>query len=87
MKLAYPTVCRTLFTKLCPDYSDQPHAALDLIKQVSFDPNGNPISATVYAYHTRLMNAARPFTSERYYPVSLCAKFIDGLDPRLIPGF
>ena len=36
MKLAYLTVCKTLFTELCPDYSDQPHAALDLIKQVSF---------------------------------------------------
>ena len=37
MKLAYLTICKTLFTELCPDYSNQPHAALDLIKQVSFD--------------------------------------------------
>jgi len=63
MKLAYPTVCKTLFTELCPDYSDHPHAALDLIKQVSMDSNGNLVSASVYAYHTRSMNAARPFTS------------------------
>ena len=33
------------------------------------------------------MNAARPFTTERFYPISLCAKFIEGLDPRLVPGF
>ena len=41
MKLAYQTVCKTLFTEICPDYSNQPHAALNLIKQVSVDANGN----------------------------------------------
>ncbi len=87
MKLAYATVCKTMFTKLCSDYSDQPHAALDLIKQVSIDPNGNPVSAPISAYYMRLMNAARPFTSERHFPISLCAKFIEGMDPRLLPGF
>jgi hypothetical protein len=88
MKLAYPTVCKTLFTELCPNYSDQPHAAaLDLIKKVSTNSNGNLVSASIYAYHTRLMNAARPFTSERIYPISMCAKFMEGMDPRLVPGF
>jgi hypothetical protein len=87
MKLAYKTVCKTMFTKLCPDYSDQTHAALDLIKQVSIDSNGNPVTASIYAYHARLMNAARPFTSERDYPISLCAKFMEGMDPRLVTGF
>ena len=47
MKLAYPTVCKTLFTKLCPDYSAQPHAALNFIKQVSTDSNGNLVSASI----------------------------------------
>ena len=87
MNLAYATVCKTMFTELCPDYSDQPHAALDLIKQVSIDPNGNLVSAPISAYYMRFMNAARPFTSERNYPISLCAKFIEGMDPRLLPGF
>jgi hypothetical protein len=87
MKLAYKTVCKTMFTEICPDYSDQPHAALDLIKQVSIDLNGNLVSALIYAYHTRLMNAARPFTSDQDYPISLCAKFMEGTDPRLLPGF
>jgi hypothetical protein len=87
MKLAYKTVCKTMFTEICPDYSDQPHAALDLIKQVSIDLNGNLVSALIYAYHTRLMNAARPFTSDQDYPISLCAKFMEGTDPCLLPGF
>ena len=64
MKLTYLTICKTLFTALCPDYSNQPHAALDLIKQVSFNRDGNQVVASVYIYYKRLMNAARPFTSE-----------------------
>ena len=41
MKLAYQTVCKTLFTEICPDYSNQPHAALNLINQISIDANGD----------------------------------------------
>jgi hypothetical protein len=62
MNLSYATVCKKMFTELCPNYSDQPHAALDLIKQVSIDPNGNSVSAPISVYYMRLMNAARPFT-------------------------
>jgi hypothetical protein len=87
MKLAYARVCKKMFTKRCPDYNDQPHAALDLIKQVSIDPNGNLISAPISAYYMRLMNAARPFTSEQEFPISLCAMFIEGIGPRLFSRF
>jgi hypothetical protein len=87
MKLAYATVCKTMFTELCPNYSYQLHTALDLIKQVFIDPNGNLVSAPISAYYMRLMSAARTFTSEQIYPISLCAKFIEGMDPRLLPGF
>jgi hypothetical protein len=76
-----------MFTELCLDYSDQPHSDLDLIKKVSIDPNGNLVSAPISAYYMRLIKAARPFNSERNYPISLCAKFIEGMDPRLLPGF
>ena len=33
------------------------------------------------------MNATRPFTMERFYPISLCVKFMEGIDPRLVLGF
>jgi len=75
MKLAYLTICWTLFTELCPDY------------QVYSDGEGNQVVTSVYAYYTRLMSAARPFTGERIYPISLCAKFMEGMDPRLVAGF
>jgi hypothetical protein len=33
------------------------------------------------------MNASRPFSSQRELSISICQKFQDGLDPRLIMGF
>jgi len=87
MKLSYQTVCKTMFAELCPDYTDQPHVALNLIKQVSVNSNGNLVSASIYAYHMRLVNTTRPFTSDRNYLISLCAKFMEGMDPCLVPGF
>jgi hypothetical protein len=33
------------------------------------------------------MSAARPFTGEKVYPINMCAKFMEGMDPRLIAGF
>jgi hypothetical protein len=34
LRLAYLTICNTLFLELCPGYSNQPHTALDHICQV-----------------------------------------------------
>jgi len=76
-----------MFTELCPGYSNQPHAALDHIRQVHNDKDGNAVSSSVQAYYQQLMSASRPFSSQREYPVSVCARFIDGLDPRLLTGF
>ncbi len=87
LRLAYPTIYNTLFLKLCPGYSNQPQAALDHIHQVHFDCDGNQVVSTVQAYFQQLMNALRPFSSQREFPISVCQKFQDGLDPRLITGF
>jgi hypothetical protein len=87
LRLAYPTICNTLFLKLCPGYSNQPHTALDHIRQVYFDRNGNQVVSTVQAYFQQLMNASCPFSNQRKFPISICQKFQDGLDPRLITGF
>ena len=87
LRLAFASICQTMFTELCPGYSIQPHAALDHIRQVHTDRDGNPVSSSVQAYYQQLMSASRPFSSQREYPVSVCARFIDGLDPRLLTGF
>jgi hypothetical protein len=87
LKLAFRTVCHTLFLELCPGYSTQPHAALDHIRQVHMDKDGNQVISSVQSYFQQLMSAARPFTNQRDFPISVCAKFIDGLDSRLLTGF
>jgi len=87
LRLATPTICTTLFTELCPGYSSQPHAALEHIRQIHTDAAGNQVVSTVQAYFQQLMSAARPFSSQRTYPVSVCQRFMDGLDPRLLTGF
>jgi hypothetical protein len=86
LRLAFHTVCHTLFLELCPGYSSQPHAALDHIRQVHSDRKGNQVSS-VQSYFQQLMSAARPFTNQREFPISVCAKIMEGLNHRLITGF
>jgi hypothetical protein len=85
--LALPMICNTLFTELCPGYSSQPHAALEHIHQVHTDAAGNQVVSTVQAYFHQLMSAACPFSSQRSFPVSVCQRFMDGLNPCLLTGF
>jgi hypothetical protein len=87
LRLASPMICNTLFTELCPGYSSQLHAALEHIPQVHTDAAGNQVVSTVQAYFQQLMSAARPFSSQRSFPVSVCQRFMDGIDPRLLTGF
>jgi hypothetical protein len=87
LHLALPTICSTLFAELCPGYSSQPHAALEHICQVHTDAARNQVVSTVQAYFQQLMSAARPFSSQRSFPFSICQRFMDGLDPRLLTGF
>jgi len=37
LRLASSSICHTMFTELCPGYSNQPHAALEHIRQVHND--------------------------------------------------
>ncbi len=60
-------------TELCSGYSNQPHAALEHIRQVHTDKDGNAVSSLVQAYYQQLMNASRPFSSQQEYPISMCA--------------
>ena len=83
LRLAYPTICNTLFLELCPGYSNQPHAALDHIRQVYHDCDGNQVVSTVQAYFQQLMNALRPISSQPEFPISVCQKFPDAAKIRL----
>jgi hypothetical protein len=87
LRLFVSTICNALFLELCPGYLSQPHVAIDHIRQIHVGRNGNQVASTVQAYFQQLMGAARPFSSQRDFPVSVCAKFQDGLDLHLLTGF
>jgi hypothetical protein len=87
LRLAFSTVCHTLFLELCPGYSNQPHAALDHIRQVHIDRKGNQVVSLVQSYFQQLMSTARLFTNQQDFPISVCAKFMEGLNHHLITGF
>jgi hypothetical protein len=87
LHLSFSTVCNALFLELCPGYSSQPHAAIDHICQIHSDRDRNQVASTVQAYFQQLMGVARPFSSHREFPMSMCTQFQEGLNPRLQTGF
>jgi hypothetical protein len=79
LKLAVPTVERTIFETLCPNYSAQPHAAVEGISQVTIDTEGNIQVLPVAQFHSVLQRASQPFASKAMYPVDLCSLFMRNL--------
>ncbi len=87
LKLGFKQICTTIFQKLCPGYSNQPHAVLEHICQSAPGPNGQMVTASIIEYYQCMMNALRPFTTEQTYVISVCNRFIQGLDCCLLPCF
>ena len=87
LQLAWHHVCASIFNELCPNYSNQPQAAIEHIKQSYIDGNGNVICTSVFAYYQHMMNAMRPFAGEAQFPKSMCNALIDSLDKQLIAIF
>jgi hypothetical protein len=87
LRLAYQSICHTLFLKLCPGYSNQPHTALDHIRQVHMDHNDNTVSSSLQAYYQQLMSASQSFSSQRgqcLCPFSGCTRPLSS--HRLLPS-
>ena len=87
LKLGYKQICHAIFGQLCPGYSNQPHAALEHIDQTTRGPDGQLVTSSVVEFYQRLMAASRPFQAQRTYPISICDRFIQHLDRRLVPSF
>jgi hypothetical protein len=51
------------------------------------DCNRNQVVSTIQAYAQQLMSTLRPFSSQHKFPISVCQKFQDGLDPSFTTGF
>jgi hypothetical protein len=51
LKLAWHQVCAPFFNELCSNYSTQPQAAIEHIKQSYVDGNGNVVCTSVFVYY------------------------------------
>jgi hypothetical protein len=80
LKLGFRQICTSIFQQLCPRYSNQPHTALEHIRQSAPGPNGQMVTASVIEYYQRMMNALRPFATKHTYVISMCDRFIQGLN-------
>ncbi len=87
LKLGFKQICATIFQQLCPGYSNQPHVALEHIRQSVPGPDGQMVTASIIKYYQRMMNALRPFAPEQTYAISVCDRFIQGLNRCLLPCF
>ncbi len=87
IRLATPSVLDSLFNQLCPGYSKEPHTALNHVRQIYNDANGNKVFSSVYNYYTQILAVSCPFIDMETLPVSVCQAFIDGIDQRLSAGF
>jgi hypothetical protein len=47
LRLGLKQICTTIIMQLCPGYSNQPHAILEHICQMSTGPNNQPVTSTV----------------------------------------
>lgn len=86
-RLMWPQLLATLFSTLCAGLADQPHVAIEGIRQTYVDKDGTTQTTTVYAYYNQMMIASRPMSSCTTLPVSLANKFAEGLDQRLSSAF
>jgi hypothetical protein len=87
LKLCFKQICTYVFNQLCPGYSDQPHAAIEHIHQSAPGPDGQLITATTIEYYQRMLNTERAFATQHTYAVSVCDKFIQGLDGHILGLF
>ncbi len=85
--LGFKQICVLIFAQLCPQYSDQPHAILEHICQMSTGSDGQQVTATIIQCYQRMLNAAPPFATQACYAISVCDCFIKGLDKTLLTSF
>jgi hypothetical protein len=87
LKLAWHQICVSVFSAICTEYTNQPQAALDHIKQSYVDENVKYVCIPVFAYYQCMMSAMRPFADNATFPKSVCNALINGMDGHLLRIF
>jgi hypothetical protein len=82
LSLAYNQITMSAFISLAPNYTTQPHAAIELIFQVYLSPDGKSITRSIQEYNSLILKACHPFANDPVYPVNVCSKFVQQMDPQ-----
>jgi hypothetical protein len=45
------------------------------------------VTKTIIEYYQHVMNAIRPFATQQHYAISICDRFIQGLEKKMLPSF
>ena len=83
LSLAFESITESAFISLAPNYTMQPHASIELIYQVHQSPDGKPLTRSVQEFHFLFLKACHPFAHLPIYPVNVCSKFVQQMDPQL----
>ena len=79
LKLFIPTIEKSIFKTLCPNYTNKPHAAVEGLQQTSYDDEGNVNVLPIANFYSVLMRAIQPFAHMKTFPVNVCDIFYRGL--------
>ena len=71
LKLSIPTIKKSIFKTLCPNYTNKPHAAVEGLQQTSYDDEGNVNVHPFANFFSVLMRAIQPFAHmKETFPVN-----------------
>ena len=79
--IAWLSIVDAIFPELCPNFSSDPQAPLELIKQTAQDENNRTVTLAGSEHYCRFQLAAFPLMTESKLKLDLTSTFLDGLDP------
>ena len=87
LRVCMDAVFADVFLAAAPNFTNQPEAALEYVKQLFTDSDGKEVYRSVQEYYTQIMGAIQPFVAQRQFPVNVAEKFKSNMDPGLAKFF
>ena len=83
LRVCMDAVFADIFLAVAPNFTNQPEAALEYVKQIFTDSDGKEVYRSVQEYYSQIMAAIQPFVAQRSFPVNVVEKFKGNMDPGL----
>ena len=87
-RVCMDAVFAEVFLAVAPNFTNQPEAALEYVKQIFTDSDGKEVyPRSVQEYYSQIMGAIQPFVAQQTFPVNVVEKFKSNMDPGLSKFF